>query len=1016
MKILALRMMNVKSYEDITIRFQAGVNFISGINGAGKTTIIESIGFVLFDYLAYPVKQFVREGKKSGEIQLLFEACDERMYRVIRKFNHNSKTTKWEVYDEASQAMLDQLHGSKDVVNWIKESIGVEKEDNLVKMYQQIISVQQGLFTAPFFETPEGRKRIFEGILKVEGYRDAFEKTKSLSGHFDVAIAKLQSDSEHLRTELEVLPEIEAKLADAQKQRKIKEEELVRVGQVLKSQGQMVTDLGNIKEEISQLEAGVQLRLTQLQSVQERLQAALQDELGAEQAKILVSQSEVGHGQYIESQKQLQKTEKQLKQLQELSRTVEQAEQSWAVASAQLQAEQNSVVQQKQELDDALADLLEEQRQVESRLGQAEQASRQAQEWFTTSESWKQPIQRIIEWFEQNQEDVEQANQQLEVVKGYYGQIQDLVELTKGQDGYQKELETLQSELQLEGVIAKKASFQGQKEALLKNRHHLETGICPIIQERCPSTKVSGDLQQFFKQQLHEFEHEISLLITIEKSERARKSQIDKVQSKLDRLKADQLAMANLKEKSEVQLQGIGQILSSLDQRSLDGYVVAATTNHKQIVEAIAGCNLWIQDQPLEIAPYFVTTGLEPSWSHIQVMHNSVTDFDQWFARYKSQKQRLALWVKEQQFTLRAIEEWLQSLVSQTNQRVRLIEKEREQIEKLREKNEREQVASSQKQERITEQSIHLAQQKLSIQEKRKDLGDLLAVEHTIEQLKQSLIINQPLYDQYKENYSTAQKLAVIVRQIKTDRENREKIQGEWTTMEARLAELKAQYDADLHQKLQEQVQNSQLQVQALQIEVRQIDKELADYEGQCRSLSEKQVLWEQKLRALKRQEQKKELSQLIRSVLKDAADPIAQEYRSYLSSLATRIYTQVSNENVQVEWADKYELQLLDNYRGNQRSRVFKQLSGGEQMTVALAVRLALMQTLSNVGIGFFDEPTANLDEERRHCLGLAISKSTGAFSQLFVISHDDAFDTVTENAITLQKDIGNGTQVCKM
>src|SRR5690554_5587623 len=131
MKILQLHLKNCKCYEEKTIRFQDGINFISGVNGAGKTTIIEAIGFALFNYLPYSARQFVRDGKKSGEIQVLLEAKDERLYRIIRKFNKASKSVKWEVYDEQTDACLDELHGQEDVSRWIKENIGIDADDRL---------------------------------------------------------------------------------------------------------------------------------------------------------------------------------------------------------------------------------------------------------------------------------------------------------------------------------------------------------------------------------------------------------------------------------------------------------------------------------------------------------------------------------------------------------------------------------------------------------------------------------------------------------------------------------------------------------------------------------------------------------------------------------------------------------------------------------------------------------------------------------------------------------------------
>ena len=70
--------------------------------------------------------------------------------------------------------------------------------------------------------------------------------------------------------------------------------------------------------------------------------------------------------------------------------------------------------------------------------------------------------------------------------------------------------------------------------------------------------------------------------------------------------------------------------------------------------------------------------------------------------------------------------------------------------------------------------------------------------------------------------------------------------------------------------------------------------------------------------------------------------------------------------------------------------------------MAAALAVRLALLKELSEVNIAFFDEPTTNMDEERRRNLAQQIGRIKD-FHQLFVISHDDSFEGYTDQVILL-------------
>jgi len=75
--------------------------------------------------------------------------------------------------------------------------------------------------------------------------------------------------------------------------------------------------------------------------------------------------------------------------------------------------------------------------------------------------------------------------------------------------------------------------------------------------------------------------------------------------------------------------------------------------------------------------------------------------------------------------------------------------------------------------------------------------------------------------------------------------------------------------------------------------------------------------------------------------------------------------------------------------------------------MAAALAIRLALIRRFSGLKIAFFDEPTHNLDEGRRENLAQAFYRITG-FDQLFVISHDETFNTVIENTIGIRMENG--------
>jgi DNA repair protein SbcC/Rad50 len=137
------------------------------------------------------------------------------------------------------------------------------------------------------------------------------------------------------------------------------------------------------------------------------------------------------------------------------------------------------------------------------------------------------------------------------------------------------------------------------------------------------------------------------------------------------------------------------------------------------------------------------------------------------------------------------------------------------------------------------------------------------------------------------------------------------------------------------------------------------------------------------------------------RNAYKEAGPRISECYIQNISREADRLFRELLNRpNVALEWTRDYEIVVQE---GPDRRR-FINLSGGEQMCAALAVRLALLKVLADIDIAFFDEPTTNMDRPRRESLAEAISRIK-SFRQLFVISHDDTFEKVTENVILVER-----------
>lgn len=194
MLIKSVELKNIKSYRHDTIQFHEGINGISGENGHGKTTILEAIGYVLFDSLPYKEADFLRRGEKSGyaAVEVLVNGAS---YTLTRKLGAAA---------EYSMRGDTEIEGKKDVLAWLIHNAfpGLNHEE-LPRIFENAVGVPQGMFTAAFIEPPAKRKKTFDEILKVEEYRNAYENLRSTMALIDEGVREIENgiDKTRIRTE-----------------------------------------------------------------------------------------------------------------------------------------------------------------------------------------------------------------------------------------------------------------------------------------------------------------------------------------------------------------------------------------------------------------------------------------------------------------------------------------------------------------------------------------------------------------------------------------------------------------------------------------------------------------------------------------------------------------------------------------------------------------------------------------------------------------------------------------------
>ncbi len=212
MHISKIELENIKSHAVSTIEFTKGTTAITGENGAGKTTIIEAIAWVLFDLLDYKKEDFVKRGEKKGSVRVTFESgLDEREYIVYR-----DSGAGYHVTDPRLQKRIADK--KEEVFRFLWQHLGLEPGTDLRSLFKQAIGVPQGTFTAIFLEGATERKIAFDRLLKVEDYRQAAEKLRETSRFLEISISGVREGIARAEGELSRSEAVEEEYKSYQEQ------------------------------------------------------------------------------------------------------------------------------------------------------------------------------------------------------------------------------------------------------------------------------------------------------------------------------------------------------------------------------------------------------------------------------------------------------------------------------------------------------------------------------------------------------------------------------------------------------------------------------------------------------------------------------------------------------------------------------------------------------------------------------------------------------------------------------
>lgn len=1018
MIVREVRLENVKSYGSPAevVRLSHGVNAICGQNGSGKSTILEAIGCALFLHLPYRHQDFVREGESSGTITVVVESrLDQRTYEIVRKVGSGAVHY---VYDPDIRQQI--ARGEADVRRWLHQHLRIDEEVDLRALFLDSVGPPQGTLTAAFLESPQERRSKFDRLLRVAEYEEAFRRLAALDGAFQEEQNEIKMAMARLEPLTQARSSLESELAGV---RDRKYDLVVQLQRCMAERAAIEREIeafASAEKEWRNAQHSLSIALEREKSANDVLERARAEYQRAAEARDTCVRCRAGHETYVEAVERLQALEADQRERDQLRTDGHRAELEVQRLQGEVTRLDSEISRAEQAARDAaeLQKKIPEQEAAEKRLQAARDARIESDQIKKRIASLESQAARARDRVQQAEKDVAFALEQhpiadelparrashqkladeLAAANRAEGELttlrQVVLECQQRASRVQKQIEALDAQLaaavaseeqakELAAYEAQQRSIADERAAAVSHLEHARAtrqqvagGLCPFLHEACKNLRPGVTLETHFDEEIRIWSTKLATL---------------------DRRLRDAARLVETARQAQSRVASLPQIRSQRDQLEVD-----LRENAARLVDS--------QNKLQEVAK------LATRKSELQLAEQAAQRLVREAERAAQEVARLA--------TLRgALDDARTGLETIEND----LDTARKRIEELRDAvadlpaaaaalnalgGPREQVG------RLLDEAAKLgglqAQRRKAADERDRsaaraaEIARLLVPYHDLDERLDALRRSRDQCRADHEAYRAAEVLAQALddrsKALAQAESQASTARAEVSQAQRRLDEAARSYDQEAHRRAVDRRGDLDASIGDVKARMEEADRE----EGRLNSELDRVQQYELKLathrRHLEQIEEERQLAATLRQAIRAAGPEITRQLLTRISRMASRINAEILNQaGVELEWTDTYE--IVTKRQGETRG--FAQLSGGEQMAAALAVRLAILRDLSNVRVAFLDEPTAHLDQERRTNLGDQVQRLQG-FDQLVVISHDDTFDGLFGHVIRIGRENG--------
>ncbi|HLJ34458.1 MAG TPA: SMC family ATPase [Ktedonobacteraceae bacterium] len=1013
MLITRIELENIKSYRQMAVDFRRGTTAISGANGAGKTTIVEAIGYTLFDYLPYNQGQFVREGEKYGRVVVHLIGGDDRTYTVERRCGAGAH---WFIYDCESDYRIEQR---TDVSDKLHELFGIDRERSLNALFRDALGVPQGTFTAIFLEAAGKRKQTFDALLQIEDYKTAADYLLDAQKVYREQVQTQQGEIQRLQYETRDLENWRTSLTTTRQLHQQQTEQFALGTQHLEQLDAREKELKQREQALRQAKQQYELSENTYNTNSARLADREKELQLARTAQQIVEASQSDYERYLAAEGELkrlrsdaQKRDALLLHKAEHTRTLTKIStnighlhvrlKEVAAANRRL-LELLPLVDEQIEIEKQRDILMGNVKLYDSLVVEGKRLVQQRDEYLKKQEALQhtitaiEPLQPVADLLQERMEvmaklqaqvnerglKLRQMNEKREQVRQKLDERENIsTRLRKAESNIAKieehrseaeELPTLRQ--QHDQYAEQRYRLEGNIEGYLTSRKQSVGGQCPFLHEPCLNIKQRGSasLESYFDNLVNQDRTRLNTISQKQTAAAERMTLVQKYADALARMEQYVMQRDNAAEylqrlaleitRLEREVAELAEDLEAL--KSIDQQIARADTERKESHKASEQVNkldgLRMQVQQLQ-------EQAEQTEEIIQERRRQTKELSG--SKEQLQQANAALTALNDP---RAQRHAQQGIIKQGP----VYEQQLQEEQQKQEQTELQLQAVEQQLAAYTELDMHIGNQEGILQRCHNGHANYVRNEQAAKLLPQRQQAYEVMLSQTGQSQEALRIAEQGFEQAKAafNEQELQAVSAELTELRGNLKELSGN------------MQRTQQDIVALEQKITQAEALLLELEA-----AQKEQATLEELHTMMEQ---------FRKILKEAAPYVLKAMLGDISAEANRIFGEVMGDrSAQLSWQNDYEIIL----RRGGVDRTFAQLSGGEQMSAALAVRLALLKKLSSLNLAFFDEPTQNMDELRRMNLAEQIRRVRG-FEQLVVISHDDTFEQGLDSLVRLQK-----------